>query len=219
MASFTSPRETRSAHRSHSIVALTEATNIATHDAMAKKSTSRKTTAVTTRQIETLIHVVRGQKVMMDTDLASLYEVPTSALNQAVRRNKERFPADFLFELTREEAALMRSQSVTASKRNVRFAPLAFTEQGIAMLSAVLRSDRAVQMSIAIVRTFVRMRELMVANNAIAARVEKLERGHGRTASVIEVLVQDIDRLAREVHDMKSVPPPSKRRIGFVIDE
>jgi hypothetical protein len=154
---------------------------------------------------------------MMDTDLASLYEVPTSALNQAVRRNKERFPADFLFELTREEAALMRSQSVTASKRNVRFAPLAFTEQGIAMLSAVLRSDRAVQMSIAIVRTFVRMRELMVANNA--ARVEKLERGHGRTASVIEVLVQDIDRLAREVHDMKSVPPPSKRRIGFVIDE
>jgi hypothetical protein len=80
----------------------------------------------------------------------------------------------------------MRSQSVTASKRNVRFVPLAFTEQGVAMLSAVLRSDRAVQMSIAIVRTFVRMRELMAANKDIAARVEKPERGHDRTASVIE---------------------------------
>ncbi len=82
---------------------------------MANKSTSRKTTAVTTRQIETLIHVVRGQKVMLDTDLASLYEVPASALNQAVRRNKARFPADFLFELTREDAALMQC-SPTASR-------------------------------------------------------------------------------------------------------
>ncbi len=87
------------------------------------------------------------------------------------------------------------------------------------MLSAVLRSDRAVQMSIAIVRTFVRMRKLMESNRDIAARVEKLERGHDRTASVIEVLVDDIDRLAREVKDLKSLPPAQKRRIGFVIDE
>ena len=87
------------------------------------------------------------------------------------------------------------------------------------MLSAVSRGDRAVQMSIAIVRTFVRMRELMESNREIAARVEKLERGRDRTASVIEVLVDDIDRLAREVKDMKSLPPAKKRRIGFVIDD
>lgn len=171
------------------------------------------------RPIEALIHVIRGQKVMLDADLAALYEVPTSALNQAVKRNRERFPEDFLFELTREEAAGMRSQSVTASKRNVSFAPLAFTEQGVAMLSAVLRSERAVQMSIAIVRTFVRMRELMAANKDIATRVAKLERGHDRTASVIEVLVDDIDRLGREVKDLKALPPVTKRRIGFVLDD
>jgi hypothetical protein len=97
--------------------------------------------------------------------------------------------------------------------------PLAFTEQGVAMLSSVLRSERAVQMSIAIVRTFVRMRELMAANKDIAARVEKLERGHNRTASVIEMLVDDIDRLAREVKDMKALPPVKRRRIGFVLDD
>jgi len=86
-------------------------------------------------------------------------------------------------------------------------------------LSAVLRSDRAVQMSIAIVRTFVRMRELMATNKEIAARVEKLERGHDRTASAIEVLVEDIDRIAREVKDMKALTQVTKRRIGFVLDE
>ena len=87
------------------------------------------------------------------------------------------------------------------------------------MLSSVLRSDRAVQMSIAIVRTFVRMRELMESSHEIAVRLEKLERCHDRTASVIEILVDDLDRLAREVKDMKAVPPTKKRRIGFVIDE
>lgn len=87
------------------------------------------------------------------------------------------------------------------------------------MLSSVLRSDRAVQVSIAIVRTFVRMRELMESSREIAARVEKLERGHDRTASVIEVLVDDIDRLAREVKDTKALPPAKKRRIGFVIGD
>ena len=87
------------------------------------------------------------------------------------------------------------------------------------MLSAVLRSERAVQVSIAIIRTFVRMRELIASNKDIAARVEKLERGHDHTASVIEVLVEDIVRLAREVKDMKALPPVTKRRIGFIIDD
>ena len=185
---------------------------------MAKKSKPRKKAAARPL-IESLIHVVRGQKVMLDADLAALYEVPTSALNQAVQRNLNRFPADFRFALTLNEAAGMRSQSVTASKRNVRFLPYVFTEQGVAMLSSVLRSERAVQMSIAIVRTFVRMRELMAANKEIAGRVEKLERGHDRTASVIEVLIEDIDRLAREMKDMRALPPATTRRIGLVIDD
>jgi len=188
---------------------------------MATKAKSREH-AVATGAIESLIHVIRGRKVMLDSDLAALYEVPTKAFNQAVRRNLERFPDDFMFQLTDAEAVSLRSQIVTIKKgrgQHSKYAALAFTEQGVAMLSAVLRSDRAVQMSIAVVRTFVRMRELMAANKDIAARVEKLERGHGRTASVIQVLVEDIDRLAREVKDMKTLPPAPKRRIGFVLDE
>jgi hypothetical protein len=171
------------------------------------------------RPMESCIHVIRGQKVMLDSDLAALYEVPTKAFNQAIRRNMERFPEDFMFQLTREESAILRSQSVTASKRNMRFQPLAFTEHGVAMLSAVVNSQRAVQMSIAIIRAFVRMRELVLHHKDIAARVEKLERRHDRTASVIEVLVEDIDRLAREVKDMQALPPVTKRRIGFIIGD
>jgi len=188
---------------------------------MAKKSNPREKT-VTPRPIESLIHAIRGQKVMVDADLADLYGVPTGALNQAVRRNTERFPGDFAFRLSKEEFEHWKSQIVISNpsaKMGLRHAPLVFTQEGVAMLSAVLRSDRAVQMSIAIVRTFVRMRELMAANKDIAARVEKLERGHDRTASVIEVLVEDIDRLAREVKDMKALPPVTKRRIGFIIDD
>jgi ORF6N domain len=186
---------------------------------MPESSKDTGKTAVPSRPVESLIHVIRRQKVMLDADLAQLYGVSTKAFNQGIRRNKERFPEDFMFQLTPQEAAILRSQFVTASKRNIRFQPLAFTEHGVAMLSAVLRSERAVQMSISIIRAFVRMRELVAFNKDIAARVEKLERGHDRTASVIEVLVEDIDRLAREVKDMKALPPVTKRRIGFIIDE
>jgi hypothetical protein len=182
----------------------------------------RNKSAGAPQPIETLIHVIRGQKVMVDSDLARLYEIPTKAFNQAVRRNMERFPEDFAFQLSKSELEHWRSQIVTSNpsaKMGLRRSPFVFTQEGVAMLSAVLRSDRAVQMSIAIVRTFVRMRELMESNREIAARVEKLERGQDRTASVIEVLVDDIDRLAREVKAMKSLPAAKKRRIGFVIDD
>jgi hypothetical protein len=182
----------------------------------------RKKSPGAPQRIEALIHVIRGQKVMVDSDLARLYEIPTKAFNQAVRRNRERFPEDFAFQLSKAELEHWRSQVVTtnpSAKMGLRRPPFVFTQEGVAMLSAVLRSDRAVQMSIAIVRTFVRMRELMESNRDIAARVEKLERGHDRAASVIEVLVDDIDRLAREVKDIKSLPPAKKRRIGFVIDD
>jgi hypothetical protein len=165
--------------------------------------------------LENLIHVIRGQKVMLDRDLAALYEVPTGSLNQAVRRNLARFPGDFMFQLTSKEAENLKSQSVTSSWGGRRKLPSAFTEHGVAMLSAVLRSTRAIQMSIAIVRAFVHLRRITEANKDIAIRMEKLERGHDRSASVIEILVEDIDRLAREVKDMKALPPITKRKIGF----
>jgi len=187
---------------------------------MANARKRRPGKAVTaTRPVEGLIHVIRGQKVMLDVDLAELYGVPTKHLNQAVKRNLNRFPAKFMFQLSAEEANKMRSQFVTASKINIRYQPLAFTEHGVVMLSAVLKSARAVEMSILVVDAFVRMRELIAANKDIAARIEKLERGHDRTASVIEVLVEDIDRLAGEVKQMKALPPVTKRKIGFYTGE
>jgi phage regulator Rha-like protein len=169
------------------------------------------------RPVETLIHVIRGQKVMLDADVAELYGVPTRQLNQAVRRNLDRFPPDFAFILTNQEVAVLRSQIGTSSLRHGgrRYMPHAFTEHGIAMLSGVLHSERAIQVSIFIVRAFVRMRELLASNKDIAARVEKLERRHDRSASVIEILVEDIDRLAHEVKEMKALPPVTKRKVGF----
>lgn len=158
---------------------------------------------------------------MIDADLAALYQVPTKSLNLAVRRNADRFPADFMFQLTAEEADGLRLQIETSKKGSGgrRYRPYVFTEPGVAMLSSVLRSERAVQMNILIVRAFIRLRELIASNRDVAARVEKLERGHEQVASVIEVLVDDIDRLTHDVKQMKALPPPKKRRIGFLLDE
>lgn len=154
---------------------------------------------------------------MLDSDLAVLYQVPTSRLNEAVKRNRARFPDDFMFQLSKQEAESLISQTATSKKGRGgrRTPPYAFTEHGIAMLSSVLNSERAIQVNIAIVRAFIRLREILAANKDLAARMEKLERSHDRTASVIEILVEDIDRLALEVRVMKTEPPSPKRKIGF----
>jgi hypothetical protein len=167
--------------------------------------------------MERRIHLVRNQRVMIDSDLAALYGVPTKSLNLAVRRNRTRFPADFMFRLTREEDVALRFQLETsnAGRGGRRYLPYVFTELGVAMLSSVLNSERAVQMNITIMRAFVRLRQIIAANKDIAARVKRLESGHQRTASVIEVLVEDIDRVAKEVRLMKALPAPRKARIGF----
>ena len=146
---------------------------------------------------------------MLDADLAELYHVATRALNQQVHRNPGRFPSDFMFQLTPDETANLRSQFVTSSWGGRRTPPYAFTEHGVAMLSSVLKSGRAVQMSILIIRAFVRMRELLASHKNLAARVEKLEASHKRHASVINIL-------AEEIEDLKRPPAePPKRRIGF----
>ena len=171
--------------------------------------------------VESLIRLIRGQKVMLDSDLAQLYLVPTKRLNEAVRRNPERFPGRFMFQLTSKEAEALRSQNATSNtgRGGRRYLPYAFTEHGVVMLSSVLNSERAIQMSILVVDAFVRMRELIATNKDIAARVEKLERGHDRTASIIEVLVEDIDQLGRKVERITAPSPYNRRRIGYIIDE
>ncbi len=159
--------------------------------------------------IERRIFLIRGEKVMLDTDLAALYEVPTKVLNQAVKRNLRRFPVDFMFRLSSKEANLMRSQIVTASKRNIRYEPYVFTEHGVAMLSSVLNSERAVQMNILIIRAFVKLRNVLTTHKELAARIEKIEATQGRHASVINLLAEEIERIKR-------LPAaPRKRRIGF----
>jgi hypothetical protein len=162
------------------------------------------------RPIEHHIYVIRGQKVMLDADLAALYEVETKMLNRAVRRNPERFPEHFMFQLTAQEADPLRYQIGTSKtgRGGRRYLPYVFTGHGVVMLSAVLNSARAVQMSIMVVQAFVRLREMIAANKDLAARVEKLEHGQRQTASIIEVLVDEIEQ-------MKALPPVTKRRIGF----
>ncbi len=141
--------------------------------------------------IERRIVLVRGEKVLLDSDLAALYAVPTKALNQAVRRNRDRFPADFAFQLTLEEAReASRSQFVTLKRGgNLKYRPLAFTEQGVAMLSSVLRSLRAARVNVEIMRAFVRMRRLLVDRAALWRKIEDLERRYDRRFRVVfEVL-------------------------------
>jgi hypothetical protein len=166
--------------------------------------------SVSVELIERRIYLIRGQKVMLDSELAGLYQVPTFRLNEAVKRNLNRFPDDFMFQLTPEEAGALTSQIAISKKGRGgrRTRPYVFTEHGVAMLSSVLNSERAVQMNILIVRAFVKMRELLTSHKDLAARVEKLESARKKHGSIIAVLAEEID-------EMKRLPEPTKRRIGF----
>jgi hypothetical protein len=156
---------------------------------------------------------VRGHRVMLDVDLAALYGVPTKVLVQAVKRNLARFPADFMFHLTEQELRSLRSQIVTlddAAKpgrgRHAKYLPYAFTEQGVAMLSSVLRSRRAVQVNVEIMRAFVRLRDLVAHDQELARRLDVLESKYDRQFKVVFDAIREL-----------MMPPPApKRRIGFV---
>jgi hypothetical protein len=163
--------------------------------------------------VERKIHLIRGQKVMLDRDLADLYQVLTKNLNRAVSRNRDRFPGDFMFQLTPDEAESLRFQSGTsnAGRGGRRYLPYAFTEHGVAMLSSVLNSKRAVQMNIVIIRAFVRLREILASNRELARRLDQVEDSLKRHGSVIGVVVDEIKKL-------KQSPATTKRRIGFMID-
>ena len=161
------------------------------------------------RLLERRIYVLRGQKVMLDEDLAELYGVPTKRLNEQVRRNPSRFPKAFMFRLTAAEVRNLRSQIATSSWGGRRTRPLAFTEHGVAMLSAVLNSERAVKMSLAIIRAFLKLREMIASHTELAHRLKRVEMVQKRDGSTIQWL-------AEEIEDLKALPePPPKRRIGF----
>ena len=170
---------------------------------------SKGSIALVPESIERRIFLARGQKVMVDSDLASLYGVTTGNLNLAVKRNPGRFPEDFMFQLTPEELRNLILQNARSSWGGKRKQPYVFTEHGVAMLSSVLRSERAVQMNILIVRAFVRIRELVASQKDLAHRVEKLEEMQERHESVIGMLADDIEEL-------RTVEVPVKRPIGFI---
>ena len=162
--------------------------------------------------ITSRIFLIRGQKVMLDSDLAELYGVTTSALNQAVKRNTDRFPPDFMFQMTDPEFSNLKSQFVTSSWGGRRKLPLVFTEQGVSMLSSVLHSERAIQVNIAIMRAFVQIREMLSTHKELAYKLEKLERKVGIHDQTIVQLIEAIRQLME--------PPAEKRNpIGFTTNE
>ena len=180
--------------------------------------------------VQNLIHEIRGKKVMLDFDLARLYQVETKALNQAVKRNLKRFPPDFMFKLTAEEVRDNRSQIVTASSRNTSAPPFAFTEQGVAMLSGLLHSDVAIAANIAIMRAFVQVREYLLAASSVSSELKELrakvdllemqrEEDLGAFNDLSEDVRQDIDNLYLAIADLSSKIEEKKNEprlhIGF----
>jgi hypothetical protein len=172
------------------------------------------TQLVPVEHVERLIHLARGEKVLLDADLAMLYGVTTGNLNKAVKRNQQRFPSDFMFQLSDEEAAGLIFQSGRSKQRGGRrHNPYAFTEQGVAMLSSVLRSERAVQVNVAIMRAFVSLRRMLAGNEVLARKFAELERRlEGHDAS-IRSLFEAIRQL------MAPPPAPPKSEIGFHVKE
>lgn len=160
--------------------------------------------------IESRILTIRGLKVMLDRDLASLYGVETRALKQAVRRNHKRFPSDFMFELTHEEFMEWRSQFVMSKSdaMGLRHAPMVFTEQGVAMLSSVLRSEQSIQVNIAIMRAFVRMRQMLSSVKELSGKFKELE---GR----LDGHDKEIGAIMEAIRRLMAPPPASARKIGF----
>ncbi len=174
---------------------------------MPKLPDKSKQQIIPVESIQQRIYLIRGHKVMLDRDLAELYGVKPIAMRQQVRRNSNRFPADFMFQLNQEEAEALVSQNVIPSRRSLGgYLPYVFTEQGVAMLSSVLRSDRAVQVNIAIMRAFVRLRQLLGTHKDLARKLEELE---GKYDANFRVVFDAIRKL------MGPEKPPPRRRIGF----
>jgi len=169
---------------------------------------ANKSMMIADEMIVTKIYLLRGQKVMLDEDLAELYQVPTGRLNEQVKRNSARFPADFMFQLTKKEFENLKSQNATSSWGGRRKLPYAFTEHGVLMLSSVLNSERAVSVNIQIMRIYTKMREMLMTNQDILLKLEQLERQTFQNSDDIQVIFTALKELLN--------PPQEPRpRIGF----
>jgi ORF6N domain-containing protein len=160
--------------------------------------------------VESRILVLREQKVILDADLAELYGVPVKRLNEQVKRNQERFPADFMFRLSPEESESLRSQTATSKtgRGGRRYAPYAFTEHGAIMAATVLNSERAVEMSVFVVRAFVRLREMLATNQQLASKIDELEQR-------LDTHDASIQELIEAIRELMAPEPATGRRIGF----
>jgi hypothetical protein len=165
---------------------------------------------VTSKHIEQKIFMIRGQKVILDRDLAELYGVETRVLKQAVRRNMRRFPGDFMFELTKEEDRSLRSQNVTLKRgRHSKYLPFAFTEQGVGMISSVLNSARAIEVNIAIMRAFVRLRQMLGAHKDLRRKLAELEKKYDDQFKIV----------FEAIAELMTPPEKPRRKIGFEVKE
>jgi hypothetical protein len=168
---------------------------------------------ISVQRIERLIYVIRGQKVMLDNDLAELYGVETRVLKQAVRRNMKRFPNDFMFELTKEENQSLRSQNVILKRgKYSKYLPFAFAEQGVAMLSSVLNSERAIEVNIEIMRAFVKVREMLGTQRELAGKLKELE-------TRIQDHDEQIQAIFEAISQLMSPPESPRKKIGFEVKE
>ena len=161
---------------------------------------------ITIEKIENRIFQTRGKRVMLDRDLAELYGVATKVLKQAVKRNQKRFPSDFAFRLTRIEVVNLRSQIVTSSWGGTRYPPYVFTEQGVAMLSSVLNSERAIMVNIQIMRAFVNLRKAAIHYVALRRKIEEMEKKYDTQFGIVFEAIKKL---------LEPPPAPPKRRIGF----
>lgn len=173
-----------------------------------KKQTSEVT--IPTETLMNKIYVIRGVKVMLDSDLAQLYGVETKVLNQSVKRNSKRFPEDFMFQLSTKEFEILKSQFVTSSWGGARKLPYAFTEQGVAMLSGILNSDRAINVNIQIMRIFTNMRKLLMDNTELRLAIEEIKKKTDNNTKNIELVFQYLDELME-----KKEKPITTKRIGY----
>jgi hypothetical protein len=168
--------------------------------------------------IQNKIYLIRGHKVMFDVDLAKLYGVPTKVFNQQVKRNLKRFPDDFMFQLNTEEAQNLRSQFVTSSWGGRRYLPYAFTELGVAMLSSVLNSERAIEVNIQIMRTFSKLREIMATHKDLRLKIEELEKKYDHQFKSVFDAIRRMMTTPSTPQD--SLPNPYKRtKAGFIVDK
>ncbi len=184
-----------------------------------------------TQPIEQMIMTIRGQRVILDADLASIYGVPTKRLNEQVRRNTDRFPPDFAFVLTDQEVTNLRSQFATSSLevKRLRFAtsshggrryrPYVFTEHGAIMAANILRSKRAIQMSVFVVRAFIRMRQILIEQRGLARKLAELEKELTARLDVHETAINEMFRQIKSLLSPPSEPEPPKKRIGFLVEE